>query len=173
MLNKTFEPAEIEQKHYANWEKSGAFTAKPDGNAVPHVIMMPPPNVTGSLHIGHAFTMTIQDTITRYHRMKGRDALWLPGTDHAGIATQLVVERQLREKGQSRQDFTREEFIDKIWEWKAESGGNIFRQLRRLGASCDWTRESFTMNETLSAAVRKVFVQLYKEKLLYRAKRLV
>jgi valyl-tRNA synthetase len=173
MLDKTFEPSAIEKAHYTRWEKSGAFTAKVDGNAEPHVIMMPPPNVTGSLHIGHALTMTLQDTLTRYYRLQGRDALWLPGTDHAGIATQLVVERQLREQGKSRQDFSRDEFIDKIWEWKAESGGNIFRQLRRLGASCDWSREAFTMNDNLSAAVRKVFVQLYREKLLYRAQRLI
>lgn len=173
MLEKTFEPAKIESAHYAKWEKSGAFAANPDGNAKPHVIMMPPPNVTGSLHIGHALTMTLQDTLTRYHRMQGRDALWLPGTDHAGIATQLVVERKLREQGKTRSDFSRAEFIDKIWEWKAESGGNIFNQLRRLGASCDWSREAFTMDDGLSNAVRKVFVQLYREKLLYRAKRLV
>ncbi len=173
MLDKTFEPSHIEQKHYEAWEKSGAFTANPAGNAAPHVIMMPPPNVTGSLHIGHALTMTIQDTLTRYHRMTGRDALWLPGTDHAGIATQLVVERKLRENGQTRTDFTRDDFIKKVWEWKAESGGNIFKQLRRLGATCDWSREAFTMDDGLSRAVRKVFVTLHQQGLLYRAQRLV
>lgn len=173
MLDKTFEPAAIESAHYQKWEKAGVFAANPAGNAKPHVIMMPPPNVTGSLHIGHALTMTLQDTLTRFARMQGRDALWLPGTDHAGIATQLVVERKLREQGKTRSDFSRAEFIDKVWEWKAESGGNIFNQLRRIGATCDWSREAFTMDEGLSNAVRKVFVQLYREKLIYRAKRLV
>ncbi len=173
MLEKTFEPAKIETARYATWEKSGAFAAKPNGNAAPHVIMMPPPNVTGSLHIGHALTMTLQDTLTRFHRMRGDDALWLPGTDHAGIATQLVVERKLREQGKTRTDFSRAEFIEKVWEWKAESGGNIFNQLRRLGATCDWSREAFTMDDGLSRAVREVFVTLFKQGLIYRAKRLV
>lgn len=173
MLEKTFQPDQVESRHYKQWEQSGAFTVNPKGNKQPHVIMMPPPNVTGSLHIGHALTMTLQDTLTRYYRMKGRDALWLPGTDHAGIATQLIVERNLREQGQSRHDFTRDEFIEKVWEWKGKSGGNIFNQLRRLGATCDWTRERFTMDDGLSEAVRKVFVQLFKEGLIYRAKRLV
>jgi valyl-tRNA synthetase len=173
MLEKSFQPAEIESRHYRAWEQSGAFAAKPDSNAKPHVIMMPPPNVTGSLHIGHALTMTLQDTLTRYHRMKGDDALWLPGTDHAGIATQLIVERQLREQGKTRTDFSRDEFISKVWEWKAQSGGAILGQLRRLGATCDWSREAFTMDEDLSVAVRRVFVTLFREGLIYRAKRLV
>jgi valyl-tRNA synthetase len=173
MLNKTFEPSEIESKHYARWEGSGAFAAKPTGNAQPHVIMMPPPNVTGALHIGHALTMTIQDTITRYHRMKGYDALWLPGTDHATIATQLIVERQLREQGKTRTDFTREEFVQKVWEWKAKSGGQILKQLRRLGASADWSRERFTLDDQYARSVRTAFVKLYKDGLIYKAKRLV
>lgn len=173
MLEKTFDPALIESRHYKQWEQSGGFFAHPEGNAIPHVIMMPPPNVTGSLHIGHALTMTLQDTLTRYHRMKGEDALWLPGTDHAGIATQLIVERQLREQGKTRHDFSRAEFIEKVWDWKAKSGGAIFNQLRRLGATPDWSRERFTMDEGLSNAVRKVFVQLFREGLIYRAKRLV
>lgn len=173
MIEKTFIPGDVEAKHYRVWEQSGAFHAKPEGNLKPHVIMMPPPNVTGALHMGHALTMTLQDILTRYQRMKGCDALWLPGTDHAGISTQIVVERQLAAKGQSRSDFSRSEFIDKVWEWKAESGGQIFNQLRRLGATCDWSRERFTMDEGLSKAVRKVFVRLYKEGLIYKAKRLV
>lgn len=173
MLDKTFAPKSIEQKRYAQWEQSGAFSVDPQGPKTPHVIMMPPPNVTGFLHIGHGLTMTLQDTLTRYYRMRGYDALWLPGTDHAGIATQLVVERKLREQGHTRTDFSRSEFLEKVWEWKAQSGGQIKEQLKRIGASCDWSREAFTMDDNLSRAVLRVFVQLYKEKLIYRAKRLV
>ena len=173
MLNKTFNPADIEDKHYQDWEGSGAFAAKPDSNAAPHAIMMPPPNVTGSLHMGHALNMTLQDILTRYKRMKGDDALWMPGTDHAGIATQMVVERQLDEQGISRHDLGREKFLEKVWEWKAFSGGTITGQLRKLGATPDWPRERFTMDEGCSTAVTTVFVQLYKEKLIYRDKRLV
>jgi valyl-tRNA synthetase len=173
MLDKTYNPAEIEPKHYQDWEKSGVFAADEGSSDKPYTIMMPPPNVTGSLHMGHALTFTLQDILTRYHRMKGRDALWQPGTDHAGIATQMVVERQMAAESLTRHDLGREKFIDRVWTWKAESGGTITRQLRRLGASPDWARERFTMDEGLSAAVRKVFVQLYKEKLIYRDKRLV
>jgi len=173
MLDKTYRPAEVEAKHYAAWERSGAFASGPGSNKQPFAIMMPPPNVTGSLHMGHALNTTIQDTLVRYHRMRGRDALWQPGTDHAGIATQMVVERRLAEQGVSRHDLGREAFVDKVWEWKADSGGTIMRQLRRLGASADWRRERFTMDEGLSHAVRKVFVQLYNEGLIYRDKRLV
>jgi len=173
MLDKTYNPAEIEPKHYQDWEKSGVFAADEGSSDKPYTIMMPPPNVTGSLHMGHALTFTLQDILTRYHRMKGRDALWQPGTDHAGIATQMVVERQMAAESLTRHDLGRAKFIERVWEWKAESGGTITRQLRRLGASPDWARERFTMDEGLSAAVRKVFVQLYKEKLIYRDKRLV
>lgn len=172
-LEKTFDPKQIEDKHYADMEKSGAFAAKPDGNNVPFTVMMPPPNVTGSLHMGHALNMTLQDILTRYNRMKGKDALWQPGTDHAGIATQMVVERQLDEQGIHRRDLGREKFLDKVWEWKAESGGTIVNQLRKLGATPDWERERFTMDDGLSKAVTKVFVQLHKEGLIYRDKRLV
>ena len=174
MLEKTFDPKSVEPRLYAAWEASGAFKPSEDANADPFVIVIPPPNVTGSLHIGHALNNTLQDVLTRFHRMRGKAALWLPGTDHAGIATQMVVERQLAAAGNiGRRDMGREAFVDKVWEWKAESGGAITNQLRRLGASCDWSRERFTLDEGLSAAVRKVFVQLYKQGLLYRDKRLV
>ncbi|MFQ5776201.1 MAG: valine--tRNA ligase, partial [Kiloniellaceae bacterium] len=173
MLDKTYRPGEVEAKHYADWERSGAFGANPDSRAAPYTIMMPPPNVTGSLHMGHALNTTIQDILIRYHRMRGRDALWQPGMDHAGIATQMVVERQLAEQGVHRRQLGREKFVEKVWEWKAESGGAITRQLRRLGASPDWRRERFTMDQGLSMAVRKVFVELYKQGLVYRDKRLV
>jgi valyl-tRNA synthetase len=172
MLEKTFSPESIEAERYERWEKSGVFAPR-DGAAESFTIMMPPPNVTGSLHIGHAFTMTLQDILTRYHRMKGKAALWQPGTDHAGIATQMVVERQLGAQGISKHDLGRDGFLKRVWEWKAESGGTIVRQLRRLGASPDWSRERFTMDEGLSKAVLKVFVQLYREGLIYRDKRLV
>ncbi len=173
MLDKTFHPADLQQRIYAEWEQSGAFAAHPDSTAAPYCIMMPPPNVTGSLHMGHALTFTLQDILIRYQRMKGRDALWQPGTDHAGIATQMVVERQLEQEQSNRHKLGRENFIARVWKWKAESGGTITRQLRSLGASPDWSRERFTMDEGLSAAVRKVFVQLHREGLLYRDKRLV
>ena len=177
MLDKTYRPAEVEAKLYAAWEQSGAFLAGgPNGErlgAKPYAIVIPPPNVTGSLHMGHALNNTLQDALIRFERMRGRDTLWQPGTDHAGIATQMVVERQLEAKKQSRRDMTREEFIQKVWSWKAESGGLISQQLRRLGASCDWSRERFTMDEGLSNAVLKVFVDLHKQGLIYRDKRLV
>jgi valyl-tRNA synthetase len=174
MLEKTFDPKTVEPRLYAAWEASGGFAPTDDPNAEPFSIVIPPPNVTGSLHIGHALNNTLQDVLIRFERMRGKAALWLPGTDHAGIATQMVVERQLAQEGnQSRRDLGREAFVEKVWEWKAKSGGTIVNQLRRLGASCDWSRERFTLDEGLSAAVRKVFVQLYKEKLIYRDKRLV
>jgi valyl-tRNA synthetase len=173
MLEKTFRPVGVETKHYATWEASGAFGADVTSTAAPYTIMMPPPNVTGSLHIGHALTFTIQDILIRYYRMKGRDVLWQPGMDHAGIATQMVVERRLAEEGLHRRDMGREAFVEKVWDWKAHSGGTIMRQLRRLGASADWPRERFTMDEGLSLAVRKVFVDLHKQGLIYRDKRLV
>ncbi|QUD88605.1 valine--tRNA ligase [Phenylobacterium montanum] len=174
MLEKTFEPQSVEPRLYAQWEASGAFSPTSDPAAEPFSIVIPPPNVTGSLHIGHALNNTLQDVLTRFERMRGKAALWLPGTDHAGIATQMVVERQLAAEGNiGRREMGRETFVDKIWEWKAKSSGTIQNQLRRLGASCDWTRERFTLDEGLSAAVRKVFVQLHKEGLIYRDKRLV
>jgi valyl-tRNA synthetase len=174
MLEKTFDPKTTEPRLYAAWEASGAFSPTDDQAAAPFSIVIPPPNVTGSLHIGHALNNTLQDVLTRYHRMKGDAALWLPGTDHAGIATQMVVERQMAAEGAvNRRDMGREAFVERVWKWKAESGGTIINQLRRLGASCDWSRERFTLDEGLSAAVRKVFVQLYKEGLIYRDKRLV
>lgn len=173
MLEKTFDPAAIEQSMYREWESSGKFSCAPEGNAAPFAVMMPPPNVTGSLHMGHALNMTLQDVLTRYYRMKGRDALWQPGTDHAGIATQMVVERRLEAEGLKRRELGREKFLEKVWEWKAESGGTIVRQLRRLGTTPDWSRERFTMDDGLSRAVRRVFVQLYKEGLIYKDKRLV
>lgn len=174
MLEKTFDPKSVEPRLYAAWEASGAFKPSQAPGAEAFTIVIPPPNVTGSLHIGHALNNTLQDVLTRFHRMRGKSALWLPGTDHAGIATQMVVERQLAAAGNiGRREMGREAFVEKVWEWKAESGGAITNQLRRLGASCDWSRERFTLDEGLSAAVRKVFVQLYKQNLLYRDKRLV
>ncbi|HEY0926694.1 valine--tRNA ligase [Brevundimonas sp.] len=178
MLDKTFDPKAAEPRLYSMWEDSGLFApraaAATDGAADAYSIVIPPPNVTGSLHIGHALNNTLQDILARYHRMKGKAVLWLPGTDHAGIATQMVVERQLAAAGNAgRREMGREAFVDKVWEWKAESGGTIVRQLRRLGSSCDWSRERFTLDEGLNAAVRKVFVQLHKDGLIYRDKRLV
>src|ERR671917_418884 len=171
-LPKTFDPADIEARWYARWEGEGMFRPeRPE--AEPFTIVIPPPNVTGSLHIGHALDNTLQDIVTRHARMNGKDALWVVGTDHAGIATQMVVERDLALHQQKRTDFTREQFVEKVWAWKEESGGAITRQLRRLGASCDWSNERFTMDEGFSAGVLKVFVQLYREGLLYRDKRLV
>ncbi len=173
MLDKTFDPAAIEETLYAEWEGSGAFKGGTRPEAEPFSIVIPPPNVTGSLHIGHALNSTLQDIMSRFERMRGKDVLWLPGTDHAGIATQMIVERQLREQQTSRKELGREEFLKRVWAWKAESGGTITRQLRRLGASCDWSRERFTMDEGLSKAVLKVFVQLHKQGLIYKDNRLV
>ncbi len=173
MLEKNYHPQGVEERLYRQWEESGAFAAGKRQGAEPYVIMLPPPNVTGSLHIGHALNHTIIDILIRYHRMRGFDVLWQPGTDHAGIATQLVVERQLRDQQTSRVKLGRDAFIKRVWEWKAESGGTITRQMRRLGASCDWSRERFTMDEGLSRAVVKVFVELHREGLIYKDKRLV
>tara|TARA_R110001583_G_scaffold41891_2_gene133184 strand:+ start:8477 stop:11230 length:2754 start_codon:yes stop_codon:yes gene_type:complete len=170
-MEKTYTPDEIEQRWYQTWEQNGEF--KPSGEGTPYAIMLPPPNVTGRLHMGHAFQDTIMDTLTRYHRMKGDNTLWQAGTDHAGIATQMVVERQLNAEGKTRHDLGREAFIDRIWDWKKESGGEITTQLRRLGTSMDWERERFTMDDGLSEAVKNVFVQLHEEGLIYRGKRLV
>jgi len=172
-LDKTFTPSETETRLYEGWESAGRFACDPTSNADPFTIMIPPPNVTGSLHMGHALTFTIQDTLIRWRRMQGRDALWQPGTDHAGIATQMVVERLLDAEGIRRQDMGRDKFLERVWQWKAESGGTITRQLRRLGASLDWPRERFTMDDGLSAAVREVFVTLFRQGLIYRDRRLV
>ena len=176
MLDKTYQPASIEGPTYRLWEEAGAFAAgRPDrAGARPFAIVIPPPNVTGSLHMGHALNNTLQDVLVRFERMRGRDVLWQPGTDHAGIATQMVVERQLMERQEpNRRDLGRDEFVRRVWQWKVESGGLIINQLKRLGASCDWSRERFTMDEGLSRAVRKVFVDLYRAGLIYKDKRLV
>src|SRR5215471_8664337 len=173
MLDKTFDPREVEGRIYAQWETSGAFRAGRRPNAEPFCMVIPPPNVTGRLHIGHALNNTLQDVLVRFERMRGKDVLWQTGTDHAGIATQLVVERQLAERKQSRIKMGREKFLEAVWSWKNESGGAIVQQLRRLGASCDWSRERFTMDEGLSRAVLKVFVELYRQGLIYKDKRLV
>ena len=173
-LAKSFEPADIERRWYQTWEDRGYFAAG-DDPAKPEAfcILLPPPNVTGTLHMGHGFNQTLMDALTRYYRMRGANTLWQPGTDHAGIATQIVVERQLERDGISRHDLGREKFLEKVWEWKAYSGGTITQQMRRLGSSCDWTRERFTMDEGLSKTVTESFVRLYNEGLIYRGKRLV
>src|SRR5690242_4015562 len=176
MMDKTFDPTAVEQRVAAVWEKTGAFKAgrAERASAPPYSIVIPPPNVTGSLHMGHALNNTLQDILCRFERMRGRDVLWQPGTDHAGIATQMVVERQLMETQQpDRRTLGREEFLKRVWAWKEESGGIIINQLKRLGASCDWSRERFTMDEGLSKAVIKVFVELHKQGLVYKDKRLV
>ena len=170
-MDKTFSPQNIEQQCYQAWEDKGYFKASGEGQ--PYCILLPPPNVTGSLHMGHGFQQTIMDTLTRYHRMKGDNTLWQCGTDHAGIATQMVVERQLNAQGKTRHDLGRDAFVEKIWDWKKESGGNITQQMRRLGTSPDWDREVFTMDDDLSEAVNEVFVRLHEEGLIYRGKRLV
>ncbi|BDI60383.1 valine--tRNA ligase [Qipengyuania nanhaisediminis] len=171
-LSTTFDPAAIETRWYTHWEESGGFRPeRPD--AEPFTIVNPPPNVTGSLHIGHALDNTLQDIVIRYERLRGKDALWVVGTDHAGIATQMVVERQMEERQDKRTNYSREQFVDKVWEWKAESGGKITHQLRRLGCSMDWSREQFTMDPHFTKAVLKTFVDLYNDGLIYRDKRLV
>ena len=176
MLDKSYQPSAIEEPTYRLWEKAGAFAAGQPGreSARPFAIVIPPPNVTGSLHMGHALNNTLQDLLARFERMRGRDVLWQPGTDHAGIATQMVVERQLMERQEpNRRDLGREEFVRRVWQWKDESDGLIINQLKRLGASCDWSRERFTMDEGMSRAVRKVFIDLYRAGLIYKDKRLV
>src|ERR1700691_3479733 len=175
-IDKTYQPAAVEGRIYSAWEEAGAFRAgRPErAKAEPFCVVIPPPNVTGSLHMGHALNNTLQDILCRFERMRGKDVLWQPGTDHAGIATQMVVERQLMEHQRpDRRTLGREKFLEEVWRWKAESGGAIINQLKRLGASCDWSRERFTMDEGLSRAVVKVFVQLYREGLIYKDKRLV
>ena len=173
MLDKNFNPSEVEERHYHDWEQAGAFACDPSSDKTPYTVMMPPPNVTGSLHIGHALNHTLQDILVRYHRMKGYDALWQPGTDHASIAVHMVLEKQLNEQGTSRDKIGREKFLEKAWEWKEYSGNTITSQLRRLGTTPDWERERFTMDEGLSKAVLKAFVKLHEAGLIYRAERLV
>jgi len=170
-MEKTYSPADIESSCYEKWEANNHFAPSGDGPA--YAIMLPPPNVTGRLHMGHAFQDTLMDALIRYHRMKGDRSLWQPGTDHAGIATQMVVERELNSEGKTRHDLGREAFLERVWAWKERSGGLITEQMRRLGASCDWSRERFTMDEGLSEAVKEVFVRLYEDGLIYRGKRLV
>jgi valyl-tRNA synthetase len=170
-MDKAYTPGDIESRIYARWESSGAFAARGDGEA--YCIMLPPPNVTGTLHMGHAFQHTLMDTLTRWHRMRGHAALWQPGTDHAGIATQMVVERQLAAENKHRLDLGREQFVERVWQWKERSGGTIARQMRRLGTSVDWSRDKFTLDPDLSRAVTEVFVRLHEEGLIYRGKRLV
>lgn len=173
-LAKSFEPADIERRWYPVWEASGHFAAGLDTTKSDNFcILLPPPNVTGTLHMGHGFNQAIMDALTRYHRMRGDNTLWQPGTDHAGIATQIVVERQLDAQGISRHDLGREKFLEKVWEWKEYSGNTITRQMRRLGTSPDWGRERFTMDAGLSKIVTETFVRLFREGLIYRGKRLV
>src|SRR5271168_3126870 len=170
-MDKAYSPGAIESRIYAFWDSSGYFT--PSGRSTPYSIVIPPPNVTGTLHMGHAFQDTIMDALIRFHRMRGFNTLWQPGTDHAGIATQMVVERQLIAAGLRRVDIGREAFVERVWQWKETSGGMIAKQMRRLGASVDWQRHKFTMDPDLSQTVTEVFVQLYEQGLIYRGKRLV
>ena len=172
-LPKNFNPQEVESRWYALWEQRGYFRADATSPKPAFVIVMPPPNVTGSLHIGHMLNQTVQDAVVRWRRMQGYNTLWLPGMDHAGIATQNVVERELRQEGKTRHDLGREKFVERVWEWKKEYGGKILHQIRRIGSSCDWSRERFTLDEGVSGAVREVFVELYREGLIYRGKRLI
>ena len=165
MIDKTYQPSDVEGRIYRAWEEAGAFRAgRPErAQAETYSIVIPPPNVTGSLHMGHALNNTLQDVLARFERMRGKDVLWQPGTDHAGIATQMVVERQLMERKEpGRREMGREKFLERVWAWKAESGGTIVKQLKRLGASCDWSRERFTMDAEYSREVQQVFVDLYK-----------
>ena len=180
-IPKAYDASQVEQRLYAFWERSGFFTPKADPSKKPFdsaqdrpfVVIMPPPNVTGSLHYGHALTATVEDTLVRWHRMKGEPTLWLPGTDHAGIATQVVVERQLATEGKTRHELGREEFLKRVWQWVRQSGGAITKQHKRLGASCDWTRERFTLDEGPGLAVRTTFVNLYNEGLIYQGERII
>ncbi len=172
-LSKTYDPKQVEEKWYARWEREGAFHSDASRGGAPYCIVIPPPNVTGILHMGHALNNTIQDVLVRWRRMQGRNAVWVPGTDHAGIATQNVVERELRKKGQRRQDLGRDRFLEEVWSWRREKGGTIINQLKKLGASCDWARERFTMDEGLSRAVEEVFIRLYRKGLIYRGQYIV
>jgi valyl-tRNA synthetase len=172
-LAKAFEPKDVESRWYRFWEEQGFFEADPASGKPSFAIVIPPPNVTGSLHIGHAFTLTLQDVIVRWKRMSGFDTLWLPGLDHAGIATQMVVERELAKEGKRKEDLGRESFEKRVWQWKEQSSGTITKQLRLMGFSLDWTRERFTLDPALSRAVREVFVALYEQGLIYRGNYIV
>jgi len=172
-ISKTYNPKEAESRRYAWWESQGYFRADATSKLPAFVIVMPPPNVTGSLHMGHMLNDTVQDVIVRRKRMLGFNTLWLPGMDHAGIATQNVVEKELKKEGRTRHDLGREKFVERVWQWKEQYGGIILKQIRRIGASCDWSRERFTFDAGLSRAVREVFVRLYEEGLIYRGKRLI
>jgi len=172
-IEKTYRPADIEEKWYRIWEEEGSFNASEAGGEDSFSIVIPPPNVTGILHIGHALNNTLQDILVRWRRMQGRNTLWIPGTDHAGIATQNVVEKQLASEGLDRHQLGRERFLERVWKWKAESGGTIIKQLKRLGSSCDWRRERFTLDDGLSEAVREVFVRLYEDGLIYRDRKII
>ncbi|MEC7987460.1 MAG: valine--tRNA ligase, partial [Myxococcota bacterium] len=172
-LDQAYNPLDIEENWYDFWIRNGYFKASEHSEKEPYTIVIPPPNVTGSLHMGHALFVTLQDILIRWKRMQGYEALWLPGTDHAGIATQVVVERLLREEGTDRHTLGREKFLERVWKWKEESGGRIVEQLKRMGASCDWERERFTMDEGLSHAVRTIFVKMYEDDLIYRGDRMV
>ncbi|MDQ1291975.1 MAG: valyl-tRNA synthetase, partial [Nitrospirota bacterium] len=172
-LNKTYEPKAVEDRWYQEWIRRGYFRASPQNPGAPYCIVIPPPNVTGSLHVGHALNHSLQDILIRWRRMQGRNTLWLPGTDHAGIATQNVVEKQLMAEGASRESLGRERFVERVWQWKATSGNQIVSQQKQLGESCDWDRLRFTMDEGLSKAVLEVFVRLYEDKLIYRGERLI
>ncbi|MEK7387086.1 MAG: class I tRNA ligase family protein, partial [candidate division NC10 bacterium] len=167
-ISDRYEPSDVEKRWYPLWEARGYFRGDPSRPGKPFSVVIPPPNVTGSLHMGHALDNTLQDVLVRTKRMDGFNALWVPGTDHAGIATQYVVERQLAAEGKTKEDLGREAFVARVWRWKEESGGTIIRQLKSLGASCDWSRERFTMDPGLSRAVREVFVRLWEEGLIYR-----
>lgn len=167
-LPKAYEPQKVEDRIYQFWLEKGYFTPKIDGHKRPFVIIMPPPNVTGELHLGHALTATLEDIMTRWHRMKGESTLWLPGVDHAGIATQVVVEQQLAAEGLTRHDLGRERFVERVWQWASSCRGNIIAQHKKLGASCDWTRDRFTLDEKPSHAVATTFVRLYNKGLVYR-----
>jgi valyl-tRNA synthetase len=170
-MNKQYKPREIEENIYKSWEKDGLFLAKESTSKFS--IVLPPPNVTGTLHMGHAFQHTIIDVLVRYHRMLGKSVLWQPGTDHAGIATQLVVENRLKNSGKNIKDLSRDQFIDEVWKWKEISGNSIINQTKRIGSSADWSRNRFTMDDDLSETVREIFIELYDEKLIYRGNRLV
>jgi valyl-tRNA synthetase len=172
-LSTQYDPAIAEAKWQAAWETNEVFKANPEQGGEPFCVVIPPPNVTGSLHMGHAFESALIDTLVRYHRMKGDNTLWLPGTDHASIAVQTILEKQLKAEGKNKDDLGREKFLEKAWQWKAESGGTIVNQLRRLGVSVDWSRERFTMDEGLSQAVKTAFIRLYEEGLIYRGNYLV
>ena len=167
-LAKSYDPAQVEERIYSTWQKADAFAARPSAERRPFTVMIPPPNVTGILHIGHVLDNTIQDAVIRWRRMQGYETLWQPGTDHAGIATQNVVEKKLREEGTTREELGREKFVERVWQWKEQYGETIIRQLQRLGSSCDWARLRFTMDEGLSHAVEEVFLRLYEKGLIYR-----